>query len=306
MGAPRGAKGFTMIEMLGVLLLSALVLTVAVDAFLDLSRQSRVSVERTRAERRTVGTVDRIARDLGAAVLVTKPAELDPLEHPWLFLGEARDERAGADRIKFTMRGHATRASQVPESDLAVVAYVLRGDGDGGGELLRWSSPRLPEGLDRSFPATEEDGARVLLDGIGSFGVRFQNEDGEWTGSWDSSTLLDSSELPVAVEVSLALAPEPGTPPELAPPPVVRRVVLPLRPLDLQALLGEETGDDDDAEDGEEDGDESDEARACVTVAQCMERNPAAFQGIDPSVIASMRNLCVSDVNLAVNVEGCQ
>ena len=267
----RRRDGFTLLEMLAVTLLTALVLTIAANFFLEISRQSTVALERTRVGRRSVAALDRLARDLGTAVLVQRPREADPLEHPWLFLGEGRSDADGADRLKFTMRGHKPRSTALHESDLAVVSYVLRSAERGDGfELLRHASPRLPDGLDRSLPRDESEGARVLLEDVAFFGVRFQSEDGEWQGSWDSSTLEESSQLPIAVEIQLELLPEPGatgTPPRLS-----RRVLLPVRPLDLQTLLGQ----------GSQAAEEEDEEEeGCVTVAECIARNAALLSEDD-------------------------
>jgi hypothetical protein len=66
--------------------------------------------------------------------------------------------------------------------------------------------------------------------------------------SWDSSSLVDESELPQVVEIQLAMA-EPGEPASLDELPLQRRRVrLPVRPLDLQAMFdasGDEEGKSD-------------------------------------------------------------
>ena len=76
----------------------------------------------------------------------------------------------------------------------------------------------------------------LLADGLASFGVRFIDELGEQTSSWDSSQLIESSELPLAVEIEVALL-DPEGDPDAEPQPYSRRVLLPVRPLDLEELL---------------------------------------------------------------------
>src|SRR5271157_2294377 len=167
--APRPsllAAGFTLLEVLGVVLLTALVFTAAVNFYRDLSRKSTHAVELTRDVRFASAILDRVARDLEGTVLVTKPEAKDPLEHPWLFLAEARDEALGADHIKFMTRSHVPRTGSQRESDFEVVAYVLHRDKEGELQLLRWSSPQLPDGLDRSFPGDPAEGALVLARGV--------------------------------------------------------------------------------------------------------------------------------------------
>jgi hypothetical protein len=202
----------------------------------DLSRASQRATEHTRGIRRATSILDRVARDFESTVLVAKAPEVDPLDHPWIFLGESRGSDAGADHLKFVRRGHQPRRSEAHESDLEVVAYSLRRSEEDDFELLRWSYPRLPESLDREIPDDESEGAVLLADGLASFGVRFIDEFGAETSNWDSSQLVDSSELPLAVEIELALF-DPEADPDIEPRLYSRRVVLPVRPLDMQELL---------------------------------------------------------------------
>lgn len=268
---PSTSSGFTLIELMAVVLFTTLALTVSVNFYLDLSRANRAAAERTREGRRAATLLDRVAGDLEAAFLVKKPGAMDPLEHPWVFLAEARDATEGADRLKFATRGRARRATQQHVSDLEQVAYfVEEGDWDGGVQLYRWSSPRLPESLDRTFPSPEDGDSVLLAEGLASFGVRLLGEDGDWRGDWDSSTLVDSSALPLAAEIAVAFLPDEESPHADASEPVRRRVLVRVRPLDLEAVReagarGEEREEDEEGEEG------------CVTVRECVSRNPDVF-----------------------------
>jgi len=250
--------GFSLIEMLAVVLLTSIVIGVALNHYVNLSRASQRATEHTRGIRRATAILDRIARDLESTVLVAKEPEVDPLDHPWIFLGESRRSDAGADHLKFVTRGHQPRSSAAHESDLEVVAYSLRKGEDDDFELLRWSSPQLPESLDREIPNDESEGAVLLAGGVASFGVRFIDEAGEETSSWDSSQMVESGELPLAVDIELALR-DPEGDPDAEPQPYKRRVILPVRPLDMQELLdpnslvsgGEGSEADREAEEGE-------------------------------------------------------
>jgi prepilin-type N-terminal cleavage/methylation domain-containing protein len=323
------AAGFTLIEMMAVALLTAVVLAAAADFYIDLSTASRAAIERVRGERRAVAILDRVARDLESSVLVKKPADLDPLAHPWLFLAEGAGE-LGAERLMFVSRGRVPRVSALRESDLERVAYWLHEREDGSQELVRWSNPHLPESLDRNFPAGDDPGAAVLAEGVAAFGVRFLGEAGEWVPAWDSSQLVESSELPLAAEISIELLPEAedGTPVEVDPAAeaeaepriVTRQVLLPLRPRDVEKELnpeaGEDQGDegddeDEDAEDGEgeDDGLAGEDGEACVTVAQCIALNQALFDSLEPETqqaIQGMGGLCFKDVSIGLPVVGCE
>jgi prepilin-type N-terminal cleavage/methylation domain-containing protein len=325
-------SGFTLIEMMAVVVLTAILLAAATDFYIDLSTASRAAIERVRGDRRAVAVVDRVAQDLQGAVLVKKPEELDPLEHPWLFLAQGEGEY-GAEQLKFDGRGRLPRGSAAHESDLEQIAYWLQAREDGSFDLVRWSQPHLPAGLDRAFPPADDPAAAVLAEGVAAFGVRLVGDAGEWVSAWDSSQIVDSSELPVAAEISVALLPEAedGTPLEVDPlveggPQLVvatRRVLLPLRPMDLEAQkTGKDSSDAGDSadEDDDEDGDDSDdEASAegdedanCMTVGQCILANQGVFDSLPPetqATIRTMANLCYRDVagSLAVpGVVGCE
>jgi hypothetical protein len=96
---------------------------------------------------------------------------------------------------------------------------------------------------------------------------------------WDSSQLIESSELPIAVEIEVAMATDDGS----EPVPYRRRVLLPVRPLDLVALLDpqaddeandEAAGEDEDGADGDSRNEDSLESGSTAagnvpTVAEC-------------------------------------
>lgn len=301
------SRGFTLLELMAVVLLTAIVLGAAADSYLDLSNASNVAVERSREAREAVGVLDRMARDLEGTVLVVKPEELDPIAHPWLFLAEADSEVEGAQRLKFVTRSHRPRASDSPESDLVVVSFVAEPDEEGALVLRRSLLPGLPEELDRSFPrdADADADADVLVDGLSRFGMRLLTEEGEWVASFDSSTLLHSSQLPRAVQIELAFAhpDRDAALEEEAGPLYVRQVTLPLRPLDLAKEIGEDPageddeGDEDETADEDDDGDEDDG----MTVEQCLAANPTILDGLDlpAEVLDSVRSQSIESVGLS-------
>jgi type II secretion system protein J len=253
--------GFTLIEVLAVVALTSIVIGIALDFYIDLSNASTRASEHTREVRRATALLDRLARDFESAVLVTKPPEVDPLAHRWHFQTESRHAREGSDQLKFVTRNHTPPGDESHESDLSVISYGVRRSFDGETlELMRWSSPRLPEDWDDRVPVDEADGAQLMADGLTSFGVRFLSLDGEWSDEWDSTQVLHSSDLPRAVEIQVALAEESDA--EDGEPSVLsRRVLLPVRPIDLGVLLdpklaaargrlaGEQTEKDPDEED---------------------------------------------------------
>lgn len=229
--------GFTLIEVMAVIFLTALVFGVAIDFYIDLSNQSHRASENTREIRRATSLLDRIAGDFERTLLAKKPEELDPLAHPWVFLGESR-RGEGSDRVKFITRRAADARSAEVEADISTVAYELAADEvNGDNMLIRWSQPNLPDGLDRQFPSPDDPRARMMADGVVDFAVYFLDAEGEWVDEWDSSQMLDSSELPTAVEIRVALAPLNPDDPDAAIHTYRRQVLLPVRPLDFTTLL---------------------------------------------------------------------
>ena len=310
-GCSRGGRraGFTLIEMTVVVLFTAIVMAAAINFYLQISNQSSKAAALTQNGRRTTLALDRIARDLQSTVLVVKPDEVDPLAHPWFFLAEAGRVGEGADRIKFQARSHRPLSNGLHESDLAVVALWTAPDDEGRAlELLRWSRARLPESLDQTFPRRDDEGVQVLASDVAAFGIALLDDEGNWSDSWDSSTLLRSSQLPVQVELRLALWDQDVEDPafEEPPEPSVRRVLLPIRPLDLQPP---EEGE---AEDDEEDEDQE----GCVTVAECRELNADLFDGLatgDPAfqgLLEALADECFDEQSTTLGldvdeVDGC-
>lgn len=307
----RRRGGFTLLEMMAVVMLTATVLIFAVNIYLQMARSSTAAADATRVERRTVLLLDRLARDLEGATLLVRPDDVDPLGWPWLFLADSELGGDGADRLKLDARDFLAPASPDGAGDLAVVAWWLAPRDDGAYVLLRWSAPTLPEGLDRSFPRRDDPRVQVVADDVAFFSVRLVDEEGAWHEAWDSSTLAYANQLPRGAEIALALLPpDAEAPPEQAVART-RRVRIPVPALDLQALA--EAGAD------EAEGEEDEEAPegACVTVAQCRQRNPQAFEAFlstradraaAEAVLDSLANQCFADhaASLGVAVEGCE
>ncbi len=258
----RATRGFTLIEVMAVVALLGVVFFFALDFYTDLSRATARASDHTRDIRRATAILDRVARDFEGATLVAKPEALDPILHPWLFVGEARLGSLGSDHIKFVTRSHDPTRTNAPESDLAVVAYTVERDESDETSLYRWSSPRLPESLEKAFPYFDDEHSFLLAEGLSSFAVRFLDDLGGVREEWDSTTLLDSSQLPAAVEIELAMATQSDIDGEYAEPRTYsRRVLLPVRPLDLVTLLdpeGDVTAENGSGTGRDGDGDDSD------------------------------------------------
>ena len=296
-----------------MILLTSVILTVALSFYIDLSNATQRAVDEMRSMRRANAILDRIARDLEGTMLITKPGDADPLSHPWVFLAERHYAEAGSDHVKFNIQNNAPRSRDEATSNVGVVAYTVEPNEDENLRLLRWTSSRLSDGLDSTFPPEEE--SLQLSDDLLSFSMQFLSENGEWDSEWDSSQVRHSNALPLAVGIELALndaklgdSDEFETFEDQGPKIYRRTVTLPLRPLDMEELLDparlesqalpEVVGDDEEVEDedemGQEDGQENrgtqsgsgrssasnsgddDDRMGGLTVADCVVVEPSA------------------------------
>jgi hypothetical protein len=260
----RRDLGFTLFEVLGVVLVTAVLLGATISFYVNLSRQASRATENTREVRRAAAIVDRIATDLEHTLLVQKPAEEDALSSPWLFVASGRYSEPGplrgSDQIKF-IRREVPRASAGPAADVAMVAYTLsRGEEGSHYALRRWSISELPQSLEAEFPRDDDPRSRIFADDITFFSLRFLDEAGQWHESWDSTQIAEASQLPAAVEINVAIAPREPTDADpddaVEPVPYARLVELPLRPIDLEELLnpkeeGTDVAQNDEDEEGE-------------------------------------------------------
>ena len=297
MSAARPRRGgFTLIEVLAVVLITAILLGTTINFYLDLSRQAAHASENVREVRRASALLDRIAVDLEHTMLVKKPAEADAISSPWLFLAQSRfsssGEQPGSDQIKF-IRREIPRARAGPASDLAMVAYTLeRSEESDNFVLRRWSTPELPESLDPEFPRSDDPASFVIADDLSYFTLRFLDEGGEWHDRWDSTQVAESGSLPLAVEIELALAPpdaqDPGAE-ELEPVSYARLVELPLRPIDLEAMLKPKEESEEVAA-ADETGAEDGAAGQGRTLGECIDAGKlgGSIPGLSESDIATL------------------
>ena len=255
MRQPSRASGFTLIEVLAAVFLTAVVMTVAIAFFVNLSDSTDAAAQKARQGRLALAIVDRIARDLEGAYLLSAPVGVDPLFHPWAFIAQSREGDAASDRVHFITRNHRPRNLLDHGSDLAVVTYLLDPAEDGPGfELLRAVRPGIPDEAEHDFLPADDDLFMVVAEHIARFGLRFIAEGSELLDDWDSTQLEQSGQLPVAVEIELAFldldpnalhddaddfdALDPIEDDETGET-YTRRVLLPMRAIDLAAMLEE-------------------------------------------------------------------
>jgi hypothetical protein len=281
-------------------LAAVFLMTVAIAFFVELTDSTDAATLKAREGRLALAIGDRIARDLEGAYMLTKPPELDPLQHPWFFVAQNEYDDPGADRLRFVTRNHRPRNPLDHGSDVAVVSYLLQPSEDGPGfELLRAVEPGTPQELGEFLPADDER-YMLVAENIEHFALRLLGDDLEWFDVWDSSQLEQSSKLPRAADIEIAFLPEQSLAEDfddfgrLAAQfeerlPYTRRVVLPVRPVDLQAMLtaaaeaaaGQQPGQQQDPDvDAPEDGEDDDPFDAGADDAGRARTVPRTFGGL--------------------------
>jgi prepilin-type N-terminal cleavage/methylation domain-containing protein len=250
--APARARGegFTLLEMLITIAITALVVTAAVRAYQGITRaQERAAggLDRTRAAN---VVLDRLERELAGALLIVQPVGEDPLLQRYLFVALDRPTSAGdADAVRFVTLSPARVPGSFVQTGPRMVTYAAVPNEDVGFSLVRREEP-LPEGLARELSI---DDGQVVLEDLAEFKLQYSSEVGELFDSWDSTQPEQLDQLPteVGVQVTLFAPDETG---ELVPGEARARVVaLPVRPLDFAELRAAAGG----------------KSSTCFTVAEC-------------------------------------
>jgi len=247
----RPRRGFTLIEVLGASMITAMILAVIVDVYLNLSHKNERAVLASRAPRQAMGVLDAIARDLQEAYLIQKDSTVDPLEHPWLFIGQ---ERGANSQLLFFTRHTSAQSTEAREWDVARVAYALRDEADGTTALWRTVLPGLPEKQESAFPEPNSPGEMLLSPDVRSFHLEYLNElDAEWVNEWDSTTLAQSGQLPLAVRIDISVG-DIDRGDETAPmdeteevPHYTRVVLIRMRPLSPDVFVASDEATSEDA-----------------------------------------------------------
>ncbi len=239
---PRRA-GFTLIEVMAAIFLTSMVITFAVSFYINLANISQAAIIRTRQTLQATSAIERVARDLASTAFIVKSEETDPLAHPWAFVAESRFAFDGSDLIRFNSRSKSPGEGAYHDSDLLQIVYQAIDEEDGSLTLLRWSSPGLPTGQFADYPGVDDDRNFVVAEGLGSFSLRFLDDNAQWLPAWDSSQLENSSELPVGVEIDVSVwqgESEDGWSDNTDDAQhFVKRVYLYQRPLDLNEMIRE-------------------------------------------------------------------
>jgi general secretion pathway protein J len=201
---PRRARGFTLIEVMIAVSITAVIGAMALGAF-QRANAARVSVEQQ--DERVAGaraTLGRMARELEAAFLSDHYDRVRFRDRPTVFKGRDGGDR---DTLLFATMAHGRSLRDAKESDQSVLEYSVDADPDAPGEyaLFRREKVRLDDEPDRG-------GTRaLLLRHVTGFDVTFWDwQKQEWVRDW-STAPGERTLLPSRVRVKLTLKMPDGT-----------------------------------------------------------------------------------------------
>ena len=247
MSRPTSAAGFTLLEILVTIVITAMVMTVLFSAHQTFITAGR-SIEDGSRDRAARVVLDRIERELVGATLIVREEESDPLAHPYLFVGDDRAlGESETDTLRFitqsALRPGATATAPGPQ----LVSYAVEQESADRLHLVRVAEP-VPAQMSKQISIL--DAPRVAED-LATFKLRYQGEAG-LLDRWDSTEVEQLDQLPLAVEVTIQLWEDGPDGEAVAGDPFTRRVSLPIRPFALAP-------DDPDAADG-----------PCIEIAPCI------------------------------------
>ncbi len=269
--------GFTLLEMLIAVAVTALLITTAVRVFLGINDAQERITARFGRDRAAEVFLDRFERELGGAILIVLPEDGERLDHPYLFVGsDAFGDTGESDGLRFVSRTPIRAAGASEPERLRLVGYGLVSNPVLGLDLMR-REDALPPSLSLELPIWD---GQVVLEDVLSFGLRYRDDGGgEWRDTWDSTDVALLDQLPLEVEATLQLeeSDESGEP---IPGRDHSRVIrLPVRPIDMADLRRRAKGGD-----------------GCVTVNQCL-GIVAEEDEIDPDEIAELYDGAALDLD---------
>lgn len=280
----RARAGFTLLEMLISIAVTALIVMTAVQAYRSITRAQEQQAGTLDRERSAQVLLDRLEQELSGTLLVKQPQDADPLQQTYLFYGVDVPSPSGdGDAVRFVTLSPARAPGAPALVPPRMVTYAAVSNDDVGFALVRREAPR-PPALDKAIDV--QDG-QVVLEDLLEFKLSYVLEEtGEELPVWDSSEVGLRDSLPSAVNASVTLfeLDESG---EVVPGPAHERMIpLPMRPIDLEELRAAAAGA------GAAGG-------ACLTGAECAAKFGALLEAATPEQRAKL------DAELQARAQQC-
>jgi general secretion pathway protein J len=225
--APEGAcaeHGFTLLEVLVAFAITALLISAAVQAHIQILNAQRARIYERGRDVTAQRALDRLERELLSTLLMVKPEPVPREQYPWVFQGS--DGGSGeSDSLRFITS--STRRTEANVSGMRLVSYAARRGLEERGALYRSEEP-----LPRELPQPRAPEGRPALADVEQFQLRYLDPDsGNWVEAWDST---QADALPQAVEITLQLAETDASGEPVLGGALQRVVPLPVRPIALK------------------------------------------------------------------------
>ncbi|CAM3356097.1 prepilin-type N-terminal cleavage/methylation domain-containing protein [Corallococcus sp. ZKHCc1 1396] len=201
----RHARGFTLMEIMVAVSITALMGTVVAMAFQTGINAKEVVEGEAERYRMVRVSLNRMAREIGSAY-VSDRYDLrrfrDQNDRPTNFVGER-------DKLLFTTFSHQRLYTDVKESDQAVVEYFVENSTERATrqrlDLKRRVNPNVGERMDRGGTTD------VLFEGVKSVEFAYwDSEKKEWDDEWDTRRTEKKSILPTRVRITVVALDESG------------------------------------------------------------------------------------------------
>jgi general secretion pathway protein J len=193
--SPRTARGFSLVEVMIAIGITALIGGMTIGTFRQVDRAREITQEQGDRYSAARLALSRLAHETGMAFLSDHFDAKRYRERPTLFKGRE-------DSLLFTTMAHERLVRDVKESDQAVLEYTVEADPDHPGEqaLFRREKVRIDDEPDR--------GGRKDLVADHVQALRFQYWDDkrkDWSREWSTRSVDHANDLPSRVRFELEM-----------------------------------------------------------------------------------------------------
>jgi len=196
------SEGFTLLEILITVALLGLLFGLLMPTYTQVLDAHKRTLDDSPRDSTATIALDRMERELVGTILLVRPEDVPPEEHPWIFA--TRDEvidGEDADAIRFVTESPARVAGAAIAGGFRIVTYAARTDSEGRLNLYR-AEEVLPKERVLDLPALEEPPA---VRDIKRFNITVTDDKSRRTADvWDS-TELQEDRLPSAVQLQIQL-----------------------------------------------------------------------------------------------------
>ncbi len=279
----RARAGFTLLEMMISIAVTALIVMTAVQAYRSIARAQEQRLGDFDRSRSAQVLLDRLERELSGALLVVQGEDADPAQQTYLFYGVDVPTVSGdADALRFVTLAPARAPGAPAFTPPRMVTYAGVANPDVGFSLVRREQPR-PAALEKVIEV--QDG-QIVLEDLLAFELSYTLEEtGEELASWDSSELGLRDLLPSSVTVRVTLFELDENGEVVAGAPLERQIALPMRPIDIGELRKQAA--------------KAASSATCLTGAQCAAKFGAVLEATPPEKRARL------DAELQAHAQEC-